>query len=126
MTDKDEIAALKARVEELEARAKPSPPRDLEREAREWADQMHQAREARMSQASAFSREDLRAFEAACSTADLRDIVQHGTIPGPSGAGASGQITKVSNSPGLPGSNTGGWARETPSVLHPASLTPTG
>jgi hypothetical protein len=43
----------------------------------------------------------------------MRDIARHGTIPGPSVAGASGTVTKVSTSPGLPGTTTG-WRREIP------------
>jgi hypothetical protein len=53
MTQKDEIAALKKKVEELEAKLSPpkSPPSAEEREraTREWQDQMHQMRERRMS-----------------------------------------------------------------------------
>jgi hypothetical protein len=60
-----------------------------------------------------FGAEDLRAMEAACSTNDLRDIVRHGTIRSPSGAGTRGQITKVSSNPGIPGSNTG-WRTAAP------------
>ena len=33
---------------------------------------------------------------------------------GPSSAGTSGQVGRVSANPGIPGSNTSGWLRETP------------
>ena len=95
---------------ELKAAIKPAAP-PSEREAREWADQMHQLREGRMSQFSAFSREDLRAMEAACPSDTVRDLVQHGTVQSPSGAGVSGTITRVSNNPGIGGT---GWRDATP------------
>src|SRR6516164_9164059 len=57
MTKKnDELAALKARVAELE-KAKPEPEPEVSREererrAREWASEMHTMREGRMAQAT--------------------------------------------------------------------------
>ena len=50
---KDELAALRAEIEELKA-AQPKPEvswEERERRAREWANEMHQMREGRMSQA---------------------------------------------------------------------------
>ena len=52
-----EIAALRREVDELKAKAKAEPPapevswEERERRAREWANEMHQMREGRMSQA---------------------------------------------------------------------------
>jgi hypothetical protein len=49
-----ELAALKARVAELEEKARPEPEvsrEERERRARAWADEMHQMREGRMAQA---------------------------------------------------------------------------
>jgi hypothetical protein len=114
MTRDEELAALRARIEQLEKANKPLDWAALDREAALWRDQMHQASEARMARFSNFSREDLRAFEAATPTETCRDLWQHGTTPSPSGAGVSGQVTKVSRNAGLPGSNTGGWGREIP------------
>ena len=51
MTNKDEIAALRAEVEALKA-AQPKPQPSAEERAREiarWQDEMHQMREGRMS-----------------------------------------------------------------------------
>jgi hypothetical protein len=45
----------------------------------------------------------------------VRDLVAHGTVQSPSGAGASGTVSKVSANPGgIPGSNTSGWRDATP------------
>jgi hypothetical protein len=107
MTDSTEIDDLKRELAQVKAAMKPHDPAAMEREVREWRDKVHKMREAHMAHASNFSNEDLRAMEAACSTRDIQDIVKHGTIPSPSGAGVSGQITKISSNPGIPGSNTG-------------------
>jgi hypothetical protein len=53
MSNKDEIAALRAEVEALKA-AQPKPEvsrEERERRARAWQDEMHQMREGRMAQA---------------------------------------------------------------------------
>src|SRR6516162_4375540 len=113
MTDKDnELAALKKEVQELKASIKKPPPdmATMERELREYQNKLHQAREAQMSRASAFTAADYRAFEAACSTKDLQDIVRHGTVPGPSAIGASGP--KVDPAPAAP--NKSGWVEPRP------------
>ena len=53
MNQKDELAALKARVEELEAKAKPPKKSDfVPMSDAEWRDQMHQLAEKRMSMAT--------------------------------------------------------------------------
>jgi hypothetical protein len=51
MSDKDELAALQARVAELEAKAKPPEPIDWEKAIAEHNDRMHQMREGRMNAA---------------------------------------------------------------------------
>jgi hypothetical protein len=115
----DELAELKAaqaqmaaRIAELEAKEKPPKSlAELDREAALWRDEMHQASEARMSRFSNFSREQLRAFEAATPPDTCRDLVQHGTVQSPSAAGTSGVITSVSRNPGFGGN---GWREATP------------
>jgi hypothetical protein len=72
----DEIAALKARVAELEAKAKPPEPEKpfvpmTDAEHRDW---VHQMQERRMSLASNFHPDDLRAMERACPTSMVKEI----------------------------------------------------
>jgi hypothetical protein len=114
----DELSELRARIAELE-RAKPAPMPD-EAAAAKWRNEMHQAAENRMARANAFSHEDLRAMEAATPADTCRDLWQHGRTPGPSAAGTSGMITKVSSNAGLPGSNTG-W-RTAPAIGLPPGV----
>jgi hypothetical protein len=102
MSNDDELAALKARVAELEAKAKP--PEPFTPEPFQRFDPT-----AGMS----MPRSTMLEMARVVSDADMRDIARHGTIPGPSAAGASGQTTKISSSPGLPGT-TNGWRREIP------------
>ena len=114
MTDKDEIAQLKKEVDKLKASLTPTPTDPIAVGA--WRDQMHALAERRAS-SSGFSRADLEAFEQACPTSTIRAIAcrDNRAPTGPSGqAGASGQVTKVSSNPGLPGSNTSGWVNARP------------
>jgi hypothetical protein len=114
MTNEDELAALKARVAELERAKKPPDFATLEREAAEWRDKMHQLSEQRMSRASNFSREDLRAMEAACSTADVQDIVMRDRAPsGPSAQGVIPSSQPLSNVR-TGGGGSSGWREPTP------------
>jgi hypothetical protein len=113
MTDNNELADLKRELAQVKAAMKPLDPAALEREARAWRNQMHQAAEGRMSRANAFSHDQLAAMEAAVPADMCRDLVRHGTVQGPSAAGSSGQVTKVSSNAGLVGSNTG-WRTATP------------
>ena len=86
MTNKDEIAALRAEVEALKAaQPKPQPSaEERERAVREWIDQMHQMRERRMSHAMHPSVvRDLNVIpDDVC-----KDIVGKGGIRGPSQPG---------------------------------------
>jgi hypothetical protein len=106
MTDakKDELSELKARVAELErAAAPPKPYID------DWVPPPHPIDRVSMSPAT------MREFAEAVPTSLIRDVVRDNRAPqGPSSAGASGQLTKTSSNPGIPGSNTSGWLRETP------------
>jgi hypothetical protein len=102
-----EIEELRREVAALKAALKRPDPAALEREARAWRAEMHALAEKRAAGFGGFSREDLRAMAAACPPDTVRDLVSHGTVQRPSGDGASGQVTKVSSSPGLPGSGTG-------------------
>jgi hypothetical protein len=115
MTDTDEIANLKHELAQVKAAMRPLDPAAMEREAKAWANQMHQLREARMSRAANFSKEDLAAMEAACSTKDMRDIaMRDGRAPtGPSAQGVIPSSQPLSNVR-VGGSGTSGWAREIP------------
>jgi hypothetical protein len=108
----DEIAALRAELAELKAtvKAASAPAVSSEREAAEWRDQMHRLAEARMSRV-AVSPEVLRDYARACPTSDIQDLVRHGTVQGPSQAGASGQVTAVRGA--VSGLGTG-WAHQIP------------
>ena len=110
MTDKSELVALRKRIEELEAKAKPPEKSNfVPMTDAEWIDQMHQMRERRMSMATPPS--VVRDWNVIPDHI-VRGVVQDRHAPtGPSGAGASGQVTKVSSNPGLPGS---GWSAPVP------------
>jgi hypothetical protein len=112
MTDA-EIAELKATVEQLKASLAPTP--NDAAAVGKWKDEMHQLRERRAAACLPFSRADLAAMEAACPDHVAKAIaMRDNRAPqGPSSAGTSGQLTRVSTSPGIIGSNTG-WAREIP------------
>src|SRR5215472_6830038 len=110
----DEIDALRKRVEELEAKAKPPEKSDfVPKTDAEWIDEMHQMRERRMSMATPPSVvRDLTVLD----NATCRDLVQHGTVQSPSMAGTSGQVTSVH-----PG---GGAAVNTTGSVDPRPLRP--
>jgi hypothetical protein len=87
MTNKkqaDEIAALKKKVEELEARISPPKSTFVPMSDAEWIDKMHQMREGRMSLAMPPSAvRDLNVIpDDVC-----RDIVSRGGVRGPSQSG---------------------------------------
>jgi hypothetical protein len=115
MTDKDELAELKARVAELEAKAKPPESIDWERRIAEHRDEMHQAAERCAANWWRPDREQLRAMDAAVSPADCADLASHGTVQNRSVAGVSGTVSSVHPNAGLAGSHRGtGWREATP------------
>jgi hypothetical protein len=116
MSDKDELAALKKKVEELEAKVSPPKSTFVPMSDAEWIDKMHQMRERRMNFASAFHPDDLRAMEAACPTSAVKDIVAHGTVQSPSMSGTSGAVTGVHLGGNAPSS--------TPGYVDPRPLRP--
>jgi hypothetical protein len=106
MTDskKDELTELKARITELErAAAPPKPYID------DWVPPPHPIDRVSMSPST------MREFAAAVPTNVVRDIVgdNRGAPTGPASPGPA-SATPTSSNPGIPGSNTSGWLRETP------------
>jgi hypothetical protein len=115
MSNEEELAALKARVAELEAKAKPPEPIDWERVVAEHRDKMHQAAERRANNWWIPDRDDLQKMKAAVTPADCADLARHGTIPTRSVDGVSGTISSVHPNPGMPGSHRGtGWVESKP------------
>jgi hypothetical protein len=118
MTSEDELAALKARVAALERTAKPSEPFKPDPN---W-------RPVNPLDRLSMPRSVMQEMANAVPDGVVRDIVAKGTIPGPSGAGASGDITRAHPGGGaanVPGSGTG-WQNERPFVRadFPAHPTP--
>jgi hypothetical protein len=101
MTRDEEIAALKARITALEKAA--APPEPFTPEPLQRFDPT-----ARM----AMPESTLAAMIAAVPDHVMKDVIAKGGIQPPSGAGASGTISSVHQSPGLPGST--GWRPEVP------------
>jgi hypothetical protein len=112
----NKIAQMEVDLAKLKASAAPEP-YDAAAMAR-WQDEQHQIREARASAAArlAFSPEQLREMERAAPTSVVRDIaLRDARAPqGPSGAGTSGQLSRVSSNVGIIGSNTTGWRDAVP------------
>jgi hypothetical protein len=107
MTDKDELAELKARVAELEAKAKPPESKPFVPEPFQRFDPT-----AGMSMPKSV----LEAMVNAVPDHVVKDIAREqrtsSVMQGPSQAGASGTPTKVSNSPRIAWSasgNSGRW-----------------
>jgi hypothetical protein len=115
MTNDEKIADLERQVAALKSvvPATADERAAMERAVAEGRDRAHQLREARMAHAAPFTREDLSAFEAACPTSAVRDIVAKGTIKPPSADGTSGTVSAVHRSPGLPGTQNG-WVEPRP------------
>jgi hypothetical protein len=114
MTDKDDIAALRKRIEELEAKAKPPekstyvPMSDAE-----WRDQQHQIRERRMSMATPPSA--LQDMAAAEPKGFMSGVLHDNRAPtGPSSQGVIPSTQQVSNVHPGGGSATPGWVAPTP------------
>jgi hypothetical protein len=102
MTNKDtaqQIEELQRQLAELKDTVKASAPLDYEkmqREAAKFDDEMRALSERRMAHAAPFTRDDLRAMEAACPTSAVKDIVAKGAIPERSGMSpSSGQLSGV-------------------------------
>jgi hypothetical protein len=102
MTDNSEIADLRRELEALKRAVQPPAP---------FTPQPHQRFDPTASMS--MPRSAMEAMVNAVPDHVMRDIVAKGTIPGPCGAGASGQVAKVSSSPGLPGT-TNGWREAAP------------
>jgi hypothetical protein len=99
----DEIAALRARADELERAAKPPEPL-----VSDWTPPPNPIDRLCMSP------QVVRDMAAAVPDRDIKDIVARGGIQGPTGmAPTTSQVGRVSTSPGILGSGTG-WAREIP------------
>jgi hypothetical protein len=114
----DEIADLKQQVAELKKTvAPPQSAAQRMQEDREYMSKVHAMREAHMNHASPpLSAEQRKAYEDACPTSAVQDIVRHGTIPGPVGqAPATSQVGEVHGSPGI--GRGSGWV--TPPPLGP-------
>ena len=113
MTQKDEIAALRAEVEALKA-AQPKPEPTAEERARatrEWIDQMHQIREGRMAMATPPSaiRDWAVLDDNLVKGVALRDA-RAPTSP----SGAIPRPQQVTGGGGSPPSPTPGWVDPTP------------
>src|SRR5215813_6094097 len=91
-------------------------PIDWERRVAEHRDQMHQLAERRMSLASNFHPDDLRAMEAACPTPMMKEIaLRDSRAPtGPTSQGAIPSSQRVSNVHVGGTSSTPGWVDPRP------------
>jgi hypothetical protein len=103
---KSELEALRAEVERL----KPAPmPSEADVAAHRAA--MHEASERRMANASAFTRDQLVAFQAAVPDEIVRGIVADGHAP----IGPTGMVRTSQQTTDVRGGGRGtGWAREVP------------
>jgi len=114
MSNKDELAALKARVAELEARTKPpEPPKPFKPMSdAEWRDQMHQMQERRMSMATPPS--VIRDW-AVLDDATVKGVVRDNRNAPLNPTGAIPRSGKISNerAGGVPGGGTG-WQAPIP------------
>ena len=107
---KEEIAQLRAELDLVKASLAPKPfdPAEVGR----WQNEMHQVAERGMANASAFSRSQLAAMQAACPDETMRGIVADGHAPtGPTGMVRTSQQTTDVRQPSGAGT---GWAREVP------------
>jgi hypothetical protein len=112
--ERDELAALKKKVEELEAKVSPPKSDFVPKSVAEHMNEVHQMREGRMSLASNFHPDDLRAMEAAAPTSVVKDIaLRDARAPtGPNAQGAIPSSQQVSNV--RTGGGGSGWAHEVP------------
>jgi hypothetical protein len=112
MTDKDELAALKKKVEELEAKVSPPQSTFVPMTDAEWQDKMHQMKERRMAMATP--------PEVVLDWAVIPDHIVRGIAlrdarapQGPSSQGVIPSSQSVSNVR-TGGSATPGWVDPTP------------
>ena len=118
MTNKDEIAALRAEVEALKAaQPKPQPSaEEHERATREWIDKMHQMREGRMAFGTPPSVvRDMAVLDDATVKGIIRD--NRNAPTGPTGAIPSSR--QVTGGGGPPPSPTPGWSEPRPLTNPP-------
>jgi hypothetical protein len=120
MTNKDEIAALRAEVEALKAaQPKPQPSaEERERATREWIDQMHQMREGRMSMATPPS--VVRDF-AVLDDRLVKEITLRDARAPTSPSGTIPNAKQVSGGSGLLPSPTPGWSEPRPLTNPPGT-----
>jgi hypothetical protein len=113
MTDKEELAALKKKVEELEAKVSPPKSTFVPKTDAEWIDEMHRMREGRMSMATPpsvaryFADQDDRMVKEIA----LRDAR---APTGPSSQGVIPSSQSMSNVRTGGSSSTPGWVDPTP------------
>jgi hypothetical protein len=113
MTDKERIAALERDLAELKSAVKgePSGPRPLTKEEQDaFQKEMDELRQRRESFVPPWL---IRECAGGVSDADAKGIALRDNRgpTGPSTAGTSGQVTRVSSNPGIPGS---GWQAPRP------------
>jgi hypothetical protein len=119
MTDNNEIAEIKAELERVKTAMRPADPAAMEKEIAAWRDQMHQASESRMANASAFSREDLAAMERAVPTETVQAIAMR-DARAPSGPSAQGIIPSSQPLSNIRTGGSGtGWRDATPLAPPP-------
>jgi hypothetical protein len=119
-TTQQQIEELQRQLAELQGAVKASAPPDYEKmrkEAAAFDDEMRALAERRMAHAAPFTREDLRAMEAACPTSAVKDIVAKGAVPERSGMTPSSQmltgIRPGGGAANVPGGGTG-WQAPIP------------
>lgn len=111
MSDKNDIAQLKAELDELKASLAPTP--NDEAAMRQWQSDMHNLRERQAAGFNPFSRADLEEMERAAPTNVVRDIAPRDargplTPCSPGAIPSSAPVSNVSRPVGT------GWAREIP------------
>jgi hypothetical protein len=107
---KSELEALRAEVERLKPKPMPS-----EADVAAHRAAMHEAAERRMANASAFTRDQLVAFQAAVPDEIVRGIVADGHAP----TGPTGMVRTSQQQTDLRPARGSGWAREVPLGLPP-------
>jgi len=112
----DEIAALKKKVEELEAKVDPPKSTFVPMSDEEWRDQMHQAAERRMSMAMPPSVHQY--FADGVTPADRADLARIAHAPTSPTSGVPGA---QQSGGGPPPSSTPGWSEPRPLTNPPGT-----